>query len=93
VAAIGAGFDHRLGQFLDKERHPVGALDDLVDDIRRQCPRLAASRATSVAPSLRPSRFSAITSPAKPGPQAPATEFTIAPLRCFLSTRAAGNHK
>ncbi len=41
MAAIGAGLDHRLGQFLDKERHPVGALDDLVDDIRRQCPEIA----------------------------------------------------
>jgi len=35
VAAIGAGLDNRLGHFLDKERHPVGALDDLVDNIRR----------------------------------------------------------
>ena len=41
IAAIGAGLDHRLGQFLDKERHPVGALDDLVDDIRRQRPEIA----------------------------------------------------
>jgi len=40
VAAIGASLDHRLGQFLDKERHPVGALDDLVDNIRRQCPEI-----------------------------------------------------
>ena len=26
-------FQYRLGQFFDKERHPVGALDDLSDDI------------------------------------------------------------
>ena len=26
-------FQHRLGQFLDKERHPVGALNDLTDDL------------------------------------------------------------
>jgi hypothetical protein len=38
MPAIGAGLDHRLGQFLDKERHPVGALDDLVDNIRRHRP-------------------------------------------------------
>ena len=25
--------EHRLGQFLDKERHPVGALNDLRDDL------------------------------------------------------------
>ena len=41
VAAIGASLDHRLGQFLDKERHPVSPLDDLVDNIRRQCPEIA----------------------------------------------------
>jgi hypothetical protein len=41
MAAIGAGLDHRLGQFLDKERHTVGALDDLVDNIRRQRPEIA----------------------------------------------------
>ena len=41
IAAIGTGLDHSLGQFLDKERHPVGALDDLVDNIRRQCPEIA----------------------------------------------------
>ena len=41
IAAIGAGLDHRLGQFLDKERHPVGSLDDLVDNIGRQCPEIA----------------------------------------------------
>jgi hypothetical protein len=40
-AATGAGLDHRLGQLLDKERHPVGALDDLIDNIRRQCPEIA----------------------------------------------------
>jgi hypothetical protein len=41
IAAIGAGLHHRLGQFLDKERYPVGALDDLVDNIRRQRPEIA----------------------------------------------------
>ena len=29
-------FQHRLGQFLDEQRHAVGALDDLRDDLRRQ---------------------------------------------------------
>ena len=28
-----AGFEHRLGQLLDEQRHAVGALDDLVDDL------------------------------------------------------------
>jgi len=28
-----AGLNDRLGQFLDEQRYPVGALDDLVDDI------------------------------------------------------------
>ncbi len=32
--ALRGAFQHRLGQLLDKERHPVGALDDLGDDIR-----------------------------------------------------------
>jgi len=41
ISTRGRGLDHRLGQFLDKERHPVGALDDLVDNIRRQCPEIA----------------------------------------------------
>jgi hypothetical protein len=61
IATIGAGLDHRLGQLPDKERHTVGALDDLVDNIRGSHPTLPASRFTSVAPSLRPSRSSAIT--------------------------------
>ena len=34
--ALGAGFEHRLGHFLDEQRHAVGALDDLGDHIRRQ---------------------------------------------------------
>ena len=32
VVAI-AAFEHRLGQLLDKQRHAVGALDDLVDGL------------------------------------------------------------
>ena len=32
VVAI-AAFEHRLGQLLDEQRHAVGALDDLVDDL------------------------------------------------------------
>jgi hypothetical protein len=28
--ALPGAFQHRLGQFLDKQRHPVGALDDPV---------------------------------------------------------------
>ena len=39
-AALGAGFEHRLGHFLDKERHAVGALDDLGDRIPRFWRRL-----------------------------------------------------
>jgi len=35
-AALGAGFEHCLGHFLDEERYAVGALDDLGDHIRRQ---------------------------------------------------------
>ncbi len=31
-----AAFDHRLGQFLDEQRHTVGALDDLLDDLLGQ---------------------------------------------------------
>ena len=31
--ALRGAFQHRLGQLLDKQRHPVGALDDLRDDI------------------------------------------------------------
>ena len=41
MTAIGASLDHRLGHLLDEERHPVGALDDLVDNIRRQRPEIA----------------------------------------------------
>ena len=33
-------FEHRLGQFLDEQRHAVGALDDLLEQRLRQ--RLAA---------------------------------------------------
>jgi hypothetical protein len=35
-AALGTGFEHRLGHLLDEERHSVRALDDLGDHIRRQ---------------------------------------------------------
>ena len=56
-----ASLDHRLGQFLDKERHPIGALDDLVDNIRRQRPEMAGEPMHERRPSRRPSRFSAIT--------------------------------
>ena len=31
--ALPGAFQHRLGQFLDKQRHPVGALDNLRDDL------------------------------------------------------------
>ena len=31
-----AALQHRLGQLLDEQRHPVRALDDLRDDIARQ---------------------------------------------------------
>jgi hypothetical protein len=31
--ALPGAFQHRLGQFLDKERHPIGALNDLTDDL------------------------------------------------------------
>ena len=31
--ALRGAFQHCLGQFLDKERHPVGALDDLRDHL------------------------------------------------------------
>ena len=31
-----AGFQHRLGQFLDEQRHAVGALGDLLHDLGRQ---------------------------------------------------------
>ena len=34
--ALRGAVQHRLGQFLDEERHSVGALDNLRDDIRRQ---------------------------------------------------------
>ena len=36
-----AGLNDRLGQFLDEQRYPVGALDDLVDNFRRQCREIA----------------------------------------------------
>jgi hypothetical protein len=36
-----AALDHRLGQFLDEERHAVSALDDLLGDLLGQY--LAAS--------------------------------------------------
>jgi hypothetical protein len=32
-----SGFEHRLGQLLDKERHAIGALEHLVCDLARQC--------------------------------------------------------
>ena len=32
-SSLRGAFQHRLGQLLDKERHPVGALDDLGDDL------------------------------------------------------------
>jgi len=35
VVAIGA-FEDRFGQLFDEERHAVGALDDLVDDLARE---------------------------------------------------------
>jgi hypothetical protein len=31
-----AAFQHALGQLLDKQRHAIGALDDLADDLSRQ---------------------------------------------------------
>ena len=33
---LGAGLQHRLGQLLDKQRHAVGAVDDLRGDFLRQ---------------------------------------------------------
>ena len=42
VAAIDedVGFENRLGEFLDEEGDPVGARDDLVEQVRRhQLPR------------------------------------------------------
>jgi hypothetical protein len=35
VVAIGA-FEHRLRQFLDEQRHAVGALDNLYDELIRE---------------------------------------------------------
>ena len=45
VAGVGeqAGFEHRLGQLLDEQRHAVGARHDLLEDLGRQ--RLAAGDA------------------------------------------------
>jgi hypothetical protein len=38
VAHVGehVALDHRLGQFLHEEPHPVGAVDDLLGDLRGQ---------------------------------------------------------
>ncbi len=38
IARLGydAGLDHGLGQLLDEQRHPIGAIDDLIGDLLGQ---------------------------------------------------------
>ena len=50
--ALRAGFEHRLGQFLDEQRHAVGALGDLLHDLgwQRRIPGDVCDHRRRVAP-------------------------------------------
>ena len=50
----------RLGQFLDEQRHAVGPVDDLVEDLARQRPAAGDAARPSCAPSRRPRRLSSV---------------------------------
>ena len=52
AARLRAGFEHRLGQFLDEQRHAVGALGDLLHDLgwQRRIPGDVRDHRRRVAP-------------------------------------------
>ena len=79
IAAAGIGqhpaLDDRLGQFLDKQRHPVGAVDDLRGD-------LLGSRASNYSRSLPRKRLGFPIGREMPGVSGLVQIFSAAPGAC-----------